>query len=293
MIVKRSQKPRNSPFPPKLSWLSHWGICGLALILGLLDLEAINRLGFTHLFSLHLLVILAIANSLGQRKRQLCWESDRFSIGLGGTAIALVLLRSQMPLGYHPHLSLLVFGVGLALIASGWKQISFYRKEIIALGILALYSLFHWLLLVLNWQVLTAKAATFSLNLIGMVATQQDNRVILPTGRVEVYGSCAGIDLMILLVVIVSLFLLQFPLKKWQGLSCFVVAIALAFIINSLRIALLSILIAQHNRVGFDYWHGDEGGWIFSLVAIAFWGLWCWYAFIKPSLASPPSNVKK
>jgi hypothetical protein len=262
---------------------------GLAILLSLVDLVAINRLNLSDLFTLHLLVIIAIANSLNQKKQEIFGESDVFSICLGGTMITLILLRSQMPLGYHPHLSLFVFGIGLALIATGRKLILIFYKELVALGLLALYPIFHRILIVFNWQVLTAQASTLFLNFLRIDATQQANRVVLPTGRVEVYGSCAGSDLTILLVIIVTLLLMQFPLKKWQGFCCYLIAIALAFIINSLRIALLAILIAQHNLKSFDYWHGDEGGWIFALITTAIWGLCCWYAFIKPNLAKTKS----
>ena len=291
--MKRTKNIFHSQSPPGLSALTSWGLWGLAISLGLVDLGWLNRLGLPHVFALHLLVMIAIANLLEQNKGRINGESDIFSIGLGGTVIALTLLRSQMPLGYHPHLSLFIFGIGLALMASGLQNIKFYKKEIIALGILAIHPIFHRLLLALNWQLLTAKSATLILNLIGIDATHQGNRVILQTGRVEVYGSCAGIDLMTLMVVIVTLLLLQFPLKKWQGFCCFLIAIALAFVINSLRVAILAILIAQNNRELFDYWHGDGGGWIFSLIAIAFWGLCCWYAFIKPSLGKVATHSTK
>jgi cyanoexosortase A len=273
----------------KLSSVSQMGLWGLTILLSLIDLVEINRLNLSHLFTLHLLVMIAIANSLNQKKQKIFRKSDVFSICLGGTIIALTLLRSQMPLGYHTHLSLFVFGIGLALISIGRKHIFIYYKELISLGILALNPIFHRLLIAFNWQVLTAQASTLMLNFFRINATQQANLVVLPTGRVEVYGSCAGSDLTILLVMIVTLFLLQFPLKIWQGFCCYLIAIALAFVINSLRIALLAVLIAQHNFKSFDYWHGDGGGWIFALITIAIWGLCCWYAFIKPNLAKTKS----
>jgi cyanoexosortase A len=289
MIVKPSQKFGHTLGSLKLTTVSRTSLLGLAILLSLVDLVAINRLNLSDLFTLHLLVIIAIANSLNQKKQGIFGESDVFSICLGGTMIALILLRSQMPLGYHPHLSLFVFGIGLALIATGRKHIFNYYKELIALAMLALNPIFHRLLIASNWQVLTAQASTLILNIFRLNATQQGNRVVLPTGRVEVYGYCAGSDLAILLVMIVTLLLLQFPLKKWQAFCCYLSAIALAFVINSLRIALLAFLIAQHNFKSFDYWHGDGGGWIFALLTIAIWGLCCWYAFIKPSLTQSQS----
>jgi cyanoexosortase A len=290
MIEKLPRKLGNTLSSLKLATISRMSLWGLAILLSLVDLVEINRLNFSHLFTLHLLVIIAIANSLNQKRQQIVGESDVFSMGLGGTMIALILLRSQMPLGYHPHISLFVFGIGLALIATGRKHIFIFYKELVSLGVLALYPIFHRIIIVFNWQVLTAQASTLFLNFFRIDATQQANRVVLPTGRVEVYGSCSGSDLTILLVIIVTLLLMQFPLKKWQGFCCYLIAIALAFIINSLRIALLAILIAQHNLKSFDYWHGDEGGWIFALITIAIWGLCCWYAFIKPNLTKARSS---
>ena len=293
--MTKIRKAKNDLSTIRLVRFSQLGVCGLALILCWLDLAWINRLGLPNLFTLHLLVAIAIANALLQKKKQIVWESDLFCVCFGGAIVALTILRSQMPLGYHPHLSLFIFGIGLALIASGRKHLGLYKNEIFVLGILALYPLYHRIFIALNWTVLTAKASTLALNLVNITATQQENRVILPTGRVEVYGSCAGVDLVILLIMVVTLLILQFPINKRQKFYGYATAIAIAFIINSLRVAFLATLIAQHDRVAFDYWHGDDGGWIFSLLAIAIWGIYCWYSIIKPNLsiaiAKPESTV--
>jgi exosortase/archaeosortase family protein len=58
----------------------------------------------------------------------------------------------------------------------------------------------------------------------------------------------------------------------------------IAFACNSLRVAILAILIAQGQKPAFDYWHGNSGGWLFSVMAITIFASFCWYAVLLPQL---------
>jgi hypothetical protein len=151
------------------------------------------------------------SNLIGQKKEFIPLESQLFSSCLGLSLLALILLRSQMPLGYNPHLSLLGGFFALVCLASGIKQLNFYRAEFLVAIYLFLYPLFSRLLLTLNLPYLTAKASVFLLNIFQLSAQQQDTLVLLPTGRVEVYGGCSGIELFILLLFVGMLFSSIFP----------------------------------------------------------------------------------
>lgn len=72
--------------------------------------------------------------------------------------------------------------------------------------------------------------------------------------------------------------------RGWLSLVGLMVAPLVAFFINSVRIAILAILVANQNQESFNYWHGDEGGWLFSAIAITIYASFCWYIFIHPLL---------
>jgi len=250
----------------------------------ILHLVLLDQLGQSNLWSLHFLGLVAIVNLLWQKKEIIKLNSSLFSTCFGSTLIVLVLLRSQMPLGYNPHLSLFVGCLGLVSLASGIKGIHQYKAEFIVISFLFFYPLFSKILMIINLPVLTAKMSNFMLNLLGFTAEQQNTLIILPTGRLEVYGGCSGIELLLLLVLAALLFCLNFPLGLSQAIASFFIAILAAFLGNSLRVAFLAILVANHQPDAFKYWHGDDGGWIFAVAAIAVYVGISWYLFILPLL---------
>ena len=186
-------------------------------LFSILHLTLLSQLQQPNLFYLHFLALAGLINLIGQKKEFISLGSQLFSSCLGLSLLALILLRSQMPLGYNPHLSLLGRFFSLVCLTSGIKQLNFYRAEFLVAIYLFLYPLFSRLLLTLNLPYLTAKASVFLLNIFQLSASQQDTLVILPTGRVEVYGGCSGIELLILLLFVGVLFLLNFPTRLSQA----------------------------------------------------------------------------
>jgi exosortase/archaeosortase family protein len=69
----------------------------------------------------------------------------------------------------------------------------------------------------------------------------------------------------------------MFPVPRIQQLIVPVVAVVIAFITNSVRVAIMVLLAVEANEDGFLYWHEQEGSLIFSLISVALLGLFCFF----------------
>lgn len=263
------------------SWL-----LALTLALALLHLIILDFSGQPNLMSVSILMWLAIASLLWDKRQSLNFNSGVFSSALGGTLIALVLLRSVSPGGYHLFVSPLISGIGLALMASGIKGLPSYWKELLILSLLALYSQFSAILNAIDLSTLTAQFGNFALLLGGFQAYRDGVTITLPTGRVEVYGACSGVESIMLMFYIACLFLLLIPIGRGQRLICLGVAVLLGFVINGVRVALMAWLVAYSNQEAFKYWHGDDGSLIFAIISVGIFGLFCWFAYVRPLAAT-------
>ncbi|AFY79396.1 exosortase, cyanobacterial variant [Pleurocapsa sp. PCC 7327] len=278
-----------------MNWLktilqpNYW-LLSLAAALVALHLTYLSKADEPNLMSLSLLFWLGIASSIWDRRDKLNLESGIFSTFLGISLIALILLRSLAPAGYHIRISPFVSGLGLCLIASGIKRLHHYWKELLILGLLVLYPVFSGLLKAIDLSTLTAKFSTFMLWAAGFNAYREGTQILMPTGRVEVYGACSGIDSIILMLCISVLFLLIVPLSRVQQTICMLVAIVLGFFINSLRVSILAILVAYSQQNAFDYWHGGDGSFIFSMISVFLFGTFCWWAYVRHLTVTPNSG---
>ncbi len=75
---------------------------------------------------------------------------------------------------------------------------------------------------------------------------------------------------------------------KW---ACPLIAIALGFIINGVRVALMAYLINNFNTETFDYWHVGDGSQIFGAIGVILFGVIC-YRFIQPESSDSPQPAE-
>jgi cyanoexosortase A len=264
----------------KIQKPEYW-LIGLATALITLHLTYLDRANEPNLMSLSCLLWLGIISSVWDRRDKLKLESDVFSTFLGITLIAIVLLRSLSPVGYHIRISPLISGVGLCLMASGMQRLFHYWRELLVLSLLALYPIFAGFLQAIDLATLTAKFSTLTLWAGGFNAHREGIKILLPTGKVEVYGACSGVDSIILMLCIAVLFLLIIPLKKQHQLICFSIAILIGFVVNAVRVSVLAVLVAFSHSEAFEYWHGGDGSFIFSMISVFLFGGFCWAAYVR------------
>ncbi|TYQ25346.1 cyanoexosortase A [Pseudanabaena sp. UWO310] len=200
------------------------------------------------------------------------FESTPSAIAIGTLLIIWVLLKSLLTRRTTDILFILtpvMATVGVALIGSGWKGLKQYWQPILlaaTLGIPVAF-LFAAIEKVIPVNVFTAQFANTALWYGGVKVAQNGITIVSQFGAVEVARGCAGLPPILMLLRITLMFVLVFPVSKIHRWIMFPAAIAIAFIVNSLRVALLVIVSGQADA--FKYWHAGDGSQIFSVAAVA------------------------
>lgn len=216
-----------------------------------------------------------------KRRNALALESGVAASCVGFSIVLWVLIRSASLSGYDSFLrfSPFVSALGLALLASGFKGCKQYLKELLALGMIVVFS--PSLVLAIDLSPMTAGFASNLLWYLGYRVSQQGLNIILPTGVVEVYRGCSGMNSVLQLLTLGFLFLILFPTKWVYRILVPIVAVTIAFIVNGVRVALMAVLFDPVNRSAFNYWHLGDGSLIFAMIAVALFGLFCYFLPIQ------------
>ncbi len=221
--------------------------------------------------AISLLFGLAVFSLLQDKRHQIDFGSS-IPANLVGTLLVLGVLWYSATQSADVVLRLLpIFsGIGVGLLASGFRGLKQYRQELIVLFFLGVPSVIASL-----WIDISPITATFSRLLLlysGFDVAGQGIHVRLPTGSIKVVYDCSGIDQMNYLLGLSVLALVMFPLKGWfkQVLVPFV-GLLLGFLANTIRVALMAIFAAS-NKAAFDLWHTGEGSYIFAFLAVLLLG---------------------
>ncbi|GAB1543907.1 hypothetical protein NUACC21_65830 [Scytonema sp. NUACC21] len=198
-------------------------------------------------------------------------------IGLSLIGIILFKSASLTSFGVFLYLTPLIIALSLVLLASGFKGLKQYQGELLALFCLVAPKVIPWSV-VGYISSLTAKFAAFILWYIGANVARSGNIIYLPTGSVEVFSGCSGVEQVFQMLGLSVLFLLMFPQKNHQKIIVPITAISLGFIVNTLRVALMAILVAKQQQEAFKYWHEGDGSLVFSMIAVLLFGIFCWFA---------------
>lgn len=223
----------------------------------------------------------AVFSLLADKRQTLKLESDIFSSLLGILIIAFVLVRSNYIDAVDSFVELTPFiaFLGVALLASGIKGLRQYWLELL---IIFAFSLpVGYITHRLDISIITAKFSFALLSYLGFPVVREGVNIIMPTGAVEVYPGCSGMESISQLMKLAILFLVMFPTKSLsKKIIVPLVAIAIAFLVNSVRVALMAFLVAKSNPIAFEYWHTGTGSEIFFLICTLLFGGFC-YLIIK------------
>ncbi|KOP25514.1 cyanoexosortase A [Hapalosiphon sp. MRB220] len=260
----------------RLDHLQFWLlIIGSGLIS--IHLTLVWRSGNNNLFSTSFLFWAAISFIISEKRDDLSLESGILSSFLGFSLIWIALFKSASMTSFGGFLYALpfVFGLGLALIASGFRGLNQYTGELITLFFLNASKLLpEWVTYKLT--LVTAKLSAFMLWYTGFEVTLSGINVYLPNGSVEVLSGCSGLELISQMLGLAILFLLIFPQNWYQKILVPLVAATVGFVVNSARVALMTVIVAKDNMDAFDYWHSGNGSLLFSIVSVLIFGLFCW-----------------
>ena len=260
----------------------YW-LLAIATALITLHVGLLTQIDDSNLLGISILCWLTIASLVWDKLETLELKSNLVSSLLGISAIAFVLLRSLSTAGYHLRICPLISLVGLCLLASGIQGLRNYWKELLAVSLLIFISVLAALLKSINLPIFTTQFSTFLLWSTGFEAIRDGVMILLPTGRVEVYGACSGIESIVQMFSIAVLFCLIIPLNKIAQVICLTVAIGLGFVVNAARVALMAVLVASSQLEAFEYWHGGDGSLIFSAISVVLFGTFCWLALLRNS----------
>ena len=226
--------------------------------------------------TISLLGLGAVFSLLAEKRQTLKFESDIFSSLLGILLIAFALLRSNYVITVDSFVELTPFIVflGLALLASGIKGLRQYWLELLI--IFAFNLPVGYLSQRLDISIFTAKFSFALLSYLGLPVVRQGLNIIMPTGAVEVYPGCSGMETISQLVKLAILFIIMFPTSNAKRIIVPVVAIVIAFFVNAIRVALMAYLVAKSSPEAFNYWHLGTGSEIFFLSCTILFGSFCY-----------------
>jgi cyanoexosortase A len=220
----------------------------------------------------------AVAGLVWRKRDSLNLESDFFSSCLGALLIAWILFKglSLQPSDPFLYFLPLINALALCLLASGIRGIWQYWQELLCLCFISVPTMNVGRLFEPALPLLTAKFAAFTLWYLGFNTLRQGTQIVLPAGSIDVNLACAGLSSLIHLSGLAVAFLLLFPLTGWfNKIIVPLVAVALAFVTNGLRVALMGVIVASGDKEAFEYWHSGDGSFLFSLFAVMLLGTFC------------------
>ena len=273
-----------------LQKIEYW-LVALSGGLVLLHLTLIDKSQNENLFSLAALTWLTIASLIWDRRKKLSLESDTASTFVGMALVVLMIVRNLATTDSSLRLFPLIAGVGMILIASGFKSLKSFGKEIILLSLLLFLRLVAIFLNTFDLPLLTAKVSAFMLWFVGFDVVRQGVVIALPTGRVEVYGACSGVESIVLMLCISILFFFLIAISHWKKAICIAIAIVIGFMINAFRVSLLAFFVNDHQPKAFEYWHSSDGSLFFAIISVFIFGLYCWIAHVRN--LNPSSAIGK
>ncbi|HEY9634586.1 MAG TPA: cyanoexosortase A [Coleofasciculaceae cyanobacterium] len=249
-------------------------LLGIAAGLIAIHLTLIYKTDKINLLGNSILFWLATSFLVWNKRDRLKLNSGIFASCLGAAILALVLLKStSLPDGYFLLLSPLISALGLALLASDFKGLKQYWQELTSLFFLGGPQVL--LSSLVDPSLLTAKFATFTLWYSGFEVSRAGLNIELPTGYVEVYPGCSGIESITQLLSLSALFLIMFPVRGIKKIFVPIVAVLVAFVVNGIRVAIMAVLVASSRQEAFNYWHTGDGSVLFSMIAVLLFGLFC------------------
>jgi cyanoexosortase A len=242
------------------------------------------------LLSVSFLFWAAVSSLVWDKRNELDLESGIFSSFFALSLLLMLLFKAASLSSFGMFLFALppLLGFCVALLASGFKKLEQYKKELLILIVFCITNLLPKL--PFDISNFTAKFAAFVLWYMGSEVVRSGENIYLRTGSVQVYPRCSGIDLIGQMLGIGFLFLLMFSLDVKKRILVPIVAIIVAFVVNGARVALMANLVASNQKEAFKYWHEGDGSLIFSLIAVLCLGVFCW--FMLGSGTSNRSNAK-
>lgn len=200
------------------------------------------------------------------------WQLRPGRIGrwVGVALLVAVLWRGQRMMGFDFISSLLplLAGMGLALLAAPLSQLGSFLPSLALLALLPVIRAVGWLTPLGPLSVATAWLTQQMLAQGGTTAEQVGTLVKLQGGGVIVAGPCAGLSILLQLLLVAVIFAMAFPMRhRWQNGLMLVGAPLIGMVVNGMRITLLALFSTSNlanKQWWFDFFHDHWGSLLFS-----------------------------
>jgi cyanoexosortase A len=209
-----------------------------------------------------------------------------------GVALLVVLLwfgQRLMSSDFLSSLLPLLAGIALALLAAPASKLRPFLKSFCVLALLPVVSAVSTLTPLGPLSVATAWLAKQMLSICGYTAVQLGTLVKLQGGGVNVGGACAGLGMLLQLLLVAVIFAMAFPMRhRWQNGLLIVVAPLLGMVVNGMRITLLALFVTSSvpNRMWwFEFFHEHWGSLLFSGVGMQLF-VWLYVYWMSRQVAA-------
>jgi exosortase/archaeosortase family protein len=192
-----------------------------------------------------------------------------------GVALLVVMLwfgQRLMSSDFLSSLLPLLAGIALALLAAPASKLRPFLKSFCVLALLPVVSAVSTLTPLGPLSVATAWLTKQMLSFCGYTAVQLGTLLKLQGGGVNVGGACAGLGMLLQLLLVAVIFAMAFPMRhRWQNGLMIVMAPLLGIVVNGMRITLLALFVTSSlpNRMWwFEFFHEHWGSLLFSGVGM-------------------------
>jgi cyanoexosortase A len=241
--------------------------------------------------------LVAILWLLWRKRNQLNYNSDLISVFLGLLLLGVILTKTISLFWFESTLLPLIplfSALALALIASGFKGLTQYGKELFFAWFLFFPTgvIGYFLDSLAHITILNAKCATYFLYYFGFNVASRGNEVLLSLSNLGEFKAivdypCAGVPMMLLMLKLALLLVCFYSLSKSQKILVPIISISIGFILGVIRVCILTLMIPEPAK--FAYWHGSSGAQIFSTLAIVIFASFCYWILEYQQ----PRNVNK
>jgi cyanoexosortase A len=269
VVLKRDGARREAADRKGFELVKVWLLACLGLVLIGIQLSLLHRIDSTAQLGLSFMVWPAFLYMVRRRWASVGMESSVTGVLCGGGLLALVLMNSVwMDRSNHvfPYLHPLFAGLGLGLLAVGFRGLRRYWRELTLLALLGIPRL-----LLMAWEglaLITAKVATFLIWYLGNEVELRGVEIVMPGGAVVVDQGCAGPGVISYLLCLAGVFIFLFPVSPVRQVLALMIAPAIAVSTNLLRVVLLALLEDAGLHDAFDYWHKGTGSPVWTMLPI-------------------------
>ena len=245
-----------------------WGLLAAIFALYLLQLSLLTQMPDV---ALNLMLVMGGA-VLVLNSPPAGWQPRPGRIGRWvGVALLVVMLwfgQRLMSSDLISSLLPLLAGIALALLAAPASKLRPFLKSFCVLALLPVVSAVNTLTPLGPLSVATAWLAKQMLSICGYTAVQLGTLVKLQGGGVIVSGACAGLGILLQLLLVAVIFAMAFPMRhRWQNGLLIVVAPLLGIVVNGMRITLLTLFVTSslpNRQWWFEFFHDHWGSLLFS-----------------------------